>query len=527
MMMENLRIEKQGQVKARSEPLFHSILFSEPSGGIGNQPLPFLRDLNLDQILEGVAALRKNYDLTPFLHAPLTSLDSILYRQEIARDLEAAETRAAVADLCESLRKTRQSVENAEKGEYKFARSKQFLNAVDTYCQALETFSERTSPLEIQSRGLRAFCWHVARILESSDFRKLVEHVGRVKKALGDVKYDLVLGGDSVTVRPFGDEAPYKPIIEKTFERFRRNAVKSYEVKLPTWGGMNHIEAQILERVALHYPDTLNALEEFWSVNSGFLDQKVSVFESEVQLYLAYLEFIEPLRASGLKFCYPSFSVEDKEIDAKAAFDLALAMKLQQQKTPTVTNDFHLHGQERILVVTGPNHGGKTTFARMFGQIHYLAVLGFPVPAEEARLLLFDQIYTHFEREEDITNLRGKLQDELVRMHEILEKASPRSIFVLNEIFSSTTIRDSIYLSRKIMQKISEIDLVAICVTFVDELSRFNEKTVSMVSAISPQNPAIRTFKVERRPADGLAYALAIAEKYHVTYEWLRKRVKA
>lgn len=415
----------------------------------------------------------------------------------------------------------------AQLAKLHYERQKQawFLDAAQIYCGAIDRLARDLSLAEPQSRGFLGFGEWLGSYIGSSGFASLRNEVGRLKEDLSEVRYALRIKGSRIRVSRAVDEADYGADVSRTFERFKQGAAREYRFAFSSGPDMNHVEAAVLDLVAQLFPEAFSRLEQFSRDHGDYLDPAIRAFDREVQFYLACLEHVTRLKKAGLSFCYPALSDRSKDVSARDAFDLALASDLVARKTAVVTNDFYLEGRERIFVVSGPNQGGKTTFAKTFGQLHYLASLGCPVPGSESRLFVFDNLFTHFDREEDLQNLSGKLEEDLRRIHEILEQATASSILIMNESLSSTTLSDALLLSTRILRQVVARDMLCVTVTFLDELASFGDTTVSMVSTVAADDPARRTFKVVRRPADGLAYAAAIAEKYHLTYRSLKTRL--
>lgn len=507
---------------------FHSILFETiedgPPTGDVKEP-EFFGDLNLDQFVNEATRGFDEYNLVPFFRMELSRESAVTFRHEVMQDLDDQGLLLGVQELALAMRKMRACLGEARKLHFKRQKQWWFLEATSRYCSALRSFGDALRAAGPRSRGFQAFASWLTTYLQSEAFAKLTSDIGQVRVALARVRYCIHLDGNAVTVLNYDGEDDYGTYVLGIFERFKQGDVKDHSVEQKDWPEMNHVEAQVLDCVAELDPQPFMLLETFCTIHADFVDFTIAAFDREVQFYIAYRNYIQPCRETGLHFSYPVVSGATKAVSCEATFDLVLAHKLCTTKVMVVCNDLSLEGPERIFVVSGPNNGGKTTFARTFGQIHFLGRLGCAVPGRNAHLFLYDHLFAHFEREENTQDLRGKLQDDLMRMHEILEASTSRSIILMNEIFSSTTLADALFLCRRIIGEIIKRDALCVCVTFIEELARLGPQIVSMVSEVNPDDLSVRTFRVRRRPADGHAYALSVAEQYGLTYERIKERL--
>ena len=374
---------------------FQSILFNEPADSINAnnaETPPFFVDLNLDQIVDAITMKWAGYGLPAgeaglknFFYSPLSNIDSIHYRHEVFKELENLPLYESVKLFAEQMNEVRKFLKLVEKLYYPNQKEIWLLYAAEHYCSSVKKITDNLSTASLKSRGFLGFSEYLKNYTSGKQFASLENEINTLKVELSKVKYRIIIKDNSFTVQNYEPGINYSAEIEATFQKFKQGAVKDYLVKYNSVSeDMNHIEAKILDFVEQLNSDLFSELENFCiryanlpTGQAGFIDGTIAVFDREIHFYIAYLEHISKFKHNKLQFCYPQISNTSKEIYDYDGFDLALARKLNENNGQIVCNDFYLKDKERIIVVTGPNQGGKTTFARIFGQLHYLSSIDF------------------------------------------------------------------------------------------------------------------------------------------------------
>lgn len=224
---------------------------------------------------------------------------------------------------------------------------------------------------------------------------------------------------------------------------------------------------------------------------------------------------------AGYFFVMPE---ESDVLDIQGGIDLALASKMLSSGKKVVANDIRLNEEEKFIVITGPNGGGKTTCARMAGTVLYFSAMGLLVPAQKAGLPFYSRILSHFSVEESEETGRGKLLEELHRLRPIIDSESEKQFVILNELFTTAATRDAEEMGKRVMELLISHQCQGIYVTHIQALARETKRkqTVSMIAVLC-EDHRTRSYKIVRRMAEEEEYEDSMIERYHLTQEQIRE----
>jgi len=222
----------------------------------------------------------------------------------------------------------------------------------------------------------------------------------------------------------------------------------------------------------------------------------------ELGFYLGCHNLQALLTRAGIPTCMPSPTPPvERRSQCADLRDIALCLNSSR---PTVGNTVDADGKT-LIVITGANEGGKSTFLRSIGSAQIMMQAGMFVVAESFTASVTDGVYTHFKREEDAAMTHGKLDEELARMSDIADAIKPGSLLLCNESFASTTEREGSQIARGIIDAFTRAGIIVVFVThqfdLADSLYRRHDPRYLFLRA-QRQDDATRTFRItEGAPA--------------------------
>lgn len=220
------------------------------------------------------------------------------------------------------------------------------------------------------------------------------------------------------------------------------------------------------------------------------------VLHRELAFYVGCLNLYEELTRKGEEICFPvPHSMEDLTHTFSDLYDISLSLSLPDR----IVGNCADMGERMLALITGANHGGKSTFLRSIGQAQLMMECGMFVPAKAFAANITSGIFTHYKREEDSSMERGKLDEELHRMSLIIDEIQPWGMVLFNESFASTNEREGAEIARQILRGLLDENIKVFFVTHMHDLSsslmkRYGKEILSLCAERRPDGS--RSFRL-------------------------------
>lgn len=477
----------------------------------------FLYDLNLDQVIEQIQSVSQLAVKQYYQYLPLDKSCED-YRRAVYADVKRKEVNQLLEEFVGRMEVRKLAITKKNEISIGMQRAAWMIQEIAAYCDAFTKLHEGLEQTEIESEGFLALRKMLGDYISTEKYQRMQQTVLALQESLQGFRVKLVYEQDYIMVEEGEVEGRYEEFLQETLGGHREN-MKSPFAYMPE---IDSLEKEIIQRFSKKHPDFFKEMRAFYHEYEDYENAVLIQFSEEITYYLAYSRFQKNMEVKGHAFVTPTVD-EGKDMGAMGLYDLALACSNLKTGKPVIANDMSYCKGESFMILTGPNQGGKTTFARSLGQLLYLTKMGLDVPATAANVHSFSGILTHFSVEESVETGRGKLMEELIRLKPMMCENYRNAFVIINELFTTAANYDACIMGKKVLAHFIEQGCRGIYVTHLKELTKAHESVVSMRAMMDEEKK--QNFKICRHEADDSVCAINQVNKYHLTYEQLKERL--
>ncbi|MFO7780173.1 MAG: hypothetical protein R6W94_00945 [Spirochaetia bacterium] len=487
--------------------------------------------------------------------------ETIVYRRQVLADIaQSAELEEALTALLPKLRELTafsRSVRDADapllQAVWRIGELELYVECIDDLCAAFEAAERDDGDApddgNTLSEGFRALARYAREARAAGHFAALKEELPRLKEGLKQKQ--------SVTIGINLDER-FRPVeaalLSVNPERFEQSGIlgrfldslessPKYRVsaplhRMPTPANIPERKIPLtplfrdLDDVLRSLGKSLHrGLREFLSVETAPL----AGLEQELSFYLGAHRLKSRLEAAGLPTCFPHIAdAAERQLSASGFYNLQLALRSLERNAEAaiVMNELELGGDVGILVITGANQGGKTTFVQGAGIIQVMAQAGLFVPARSATVSPVDTVITHFPTGEAGSIETGRLSQELGDLAGMFDTTTDNSLLLLNESLASTNAAEALVVAEEMLAALRRVGTRTLYATHLHEISERLEELNEPADA-GPQVRGLtaetewdgetvrRTYRIVPGSPQGRSFARDLARKHGISYTQL------
>ena len=478
----------------------------------------YYQDLNLVQIMDRVS-VKWGRGVRKFYRRPAISSEEEAYRRAIYSDIKKDSVYNALITFTENLATAHKLREEKEKATYPEQKQVWHIREMVSYCDAYEKLEKDLSEAELESEGMQELLKTVTEVMDGG-YRELQKQAGTIFDEIRKLRFILTYDKDriAITLGTLPGEGAYEEMMKEKSGR----EIRHFRNPFIGEARLTELEYQCVEIIQKKNPELFAKIKAVSEGNKNYENPVLVRFEEEVIFYLSYCSLQREMEESGYAFTTP-VRCEDGVMGAEGLYDLALAIVNLNTDKEVIANDFRYDKGERFYVLTGPNQGGKTTFARSLGQLVYFTKMGVDVPAKSARVPYFPDIQSHFSVEESVETGFGKLKEELTRLSPMMYENKRGTFVVINELFTTAASYDALIMGKRVLKHFVELGCMGIYVTHLKELADEQEGVVSLRAMLDENR--VQTFEIRRGEAEDTPCAENLVNKHQLTYEQLKERL--
>jgi len=340
---------------------------------------------------------------------------------------------------------------------------------------------------QFESEGLAAFFAMLRRELGDEFFDSVQDHLRELKFREGVlISAELGKGNEGtgyILCKPPGDHRSW---MKRIFAK--KPTVYAFHIAERDDSGM---------RTLSELKDTgINLVANALAKSADHIESFFTLLRAELAFYIGCLNLHGRLAQLGEPISFPlPLASRERRHDFRGLYDVCLALTMKQK---IVGNDVGADNKD-LVMITGANQGGKSTFLRGIGLAQLMMQCGLFVPAESFSSNVCEGLFTHYKREEDATMKSGKLDEELGRMSDIADRITSNSMILFNESFAATNEREGSEIARQIVCALLEKGIKVFFVTHLYEFARgFNDRKMgnAIFLRAERQTDGGRTFKL-------------------------------